>query len=104
MKSQTKLSLSFSDLPELTDLEKRKLALHSWEIYQIKDNQYFIVTDGGCQCCYGNLEKRYLITNDQGKTIRSSNYEEFCKIEVIQLVQVNLPDYLKTNSLRFSIT
>lgn len=97
------LFLNFSDLPELTDSEKKKLALHSWEIYKIKDNQYFIVTEGGCRCCHGDLQKRYFITNEQGKFIKNSNYEEFCKIEIVQLVKVIMPDHLKTNSLRLEI-
>lgn len=87
--------LTPKDIPQFNEHELKKLYSHQWTLYKINPKEYFLVTNGGCPCCHGNLKKKYLITDLSGKIIRESNFEEFSKIEVIGLVRVEIPKHLK---------
>lgn len=98
---------SFKDLSESI---KEWVSLGKWSFYKIQDNQFFLVTDGGCPCCHGGREKEFFIIDDKGSFIKTESkdfYIELMKKEnqnkISEIIKFKLPKRITKNYLKIRI-
>lgn len=92
------------NLLKLNEKSKELVSLGQWSLYRIQQDQYLLITDGGCSCCHGDRKRSYYLLDQEGSVIRNETslfYENLISNEEVRdIITFSIPDRISQFYLR----